>query len=234
MSTRIIGKEQAQSIAQIGWWNSERSTGVPQPFCPSAAPSLLDDGPGEVQLMIDPPAQDSDPTAEWIVRLEQASQQGYAKGLLEGERASTEKANLAMKPTLEGLAKSIAEFASLRRRIRSEAEQDLVKLALAVAKKILHRELTVDPGALAGVVKAALANIDAREVDNIRLNPKDAAALGDLVSTAGLQPNAQIIADLGLTTGAILITTSRGQLDASVSAQLNEIERGFADRLEGR
>ena len=152
----------------------------------------------------------------------------------EGEHAGTEKANLAMKPTLEGLAKSIAEFASLRRRIRSEAEQDLVKLALAVAKKILHRELTVDPGALAGVVKAAMANIDAKEVDSIRLNPGDAAALGDLISAAGVQANAQIIADISLTTGAILITTSRGQLDASVSAQLNEIERGFVDRLEGR
>lgn len=234
MSTRIIGKEQAQSIAQIGWWKSERSTGVPQPFCPFPAPTLLEDGPDEDQLILDAPAQHSDPTAEWTIKIEQASQQSYAKGLREGEHAGTEKANLAMKPTLEGLAKSIAEFASLRRRIRSEAEQDLVKLALAVAKKILHRELTVDPGALAGVVKAAMANIDAKEVDSIRLNPGDAAALGDLISAAGLQANAQIIADISLTTGAILITTSRGQLDASVSAQLNEIERGFVDRLEGR
>ena len=71
-------------------------------------------------------------------------------------------------------------------------------------------------------------------MDSIRLNPKDAAALGDLLASAGLPSNAQVIPDPNLATGAILITTSRGQLDAGVSTQLNEIERGFVDRLEGR
>lgn len=234
MSTRIIGRQSAQTIATIGWWNAEGPSGIPQPFCPSSPPSLLEDGSGAEQLTIEPPTLHSDPSEDWAVRLEQATQQGYAKGFSEGEQAGEKRANLAMKPVLEGLSQSIAGFASLRRRIRNEAEQDLVKLSLAVARKILHRELTVDPAALAGVVKAAVQNINAQEVDSIRLNPKDAAALGDLLASAGLPSNAQVIPDPNLATGAILITTSRGQLDAGVSTQLNEIERGFVDRLEGR
>ena len=221
-------------MARIGWWNGDTCTGVAQPFCPSSPPTMLDDGSGGEQTTIEARPQNPDQGAEWAARLDQAAQQGYTKGFSEGDRAGAERANIQMKPILEGLAKSIAEFATLRRRIRGEAEQDLVKLSLAVAKKILHRELTVDPGALAGVVKAAVANIDAQEVDTIKLNPVDATALGDLVASTGLPPNVRIIADPSLATGAILITTSRGQLDASVSAQLNEIERGFVDRLEGR
>ncbi len=234
MSTRIIGKDNSQGFTLIGWWNAGAATGIPQPFCPSSPLSLLEDGPSEEQLAIEAPPQHSDLNAVWTVKIEQATQQAHTKGFNEGELAGAESANLAMKPVLEGLAKSIAGFASLRRGIRSEAEQDLVKLSLAVAKKILHRELTVDPGALAGVVKAAVANINAHEIESIQLNPKDAAAIGDLITSAGLPPNARIIPDPNLKTGDVLITTSRGQLDAGVSTQLSEIERGFVDRLEGR
>ena len=52
----------------------------------------------------------------------------------------------------------------MRQRFRQEAEEDIVKLALAIARRVLHRELTVAPDALLGLVKAALEKIEAREV----------------------------------------------------------------------
>jgi flagellar assembly protein FliH len=40
--------------------------------------------------------------------------------------------------------------------------------------------------------------------------------------------------DPGLERGAAVLETARGELDASIETQLAEIERGFADLVEGR
>ena len=51
---------------------------------------------------------------------------------------------------LERLARAIDELAGLRPRLRQEAEADLVQLALAIARRVLRREIAVDPEALHG------------------------------------------------------------------------------------
>lgn len=201
---------------------------------PSPPPEILNDN-----LEAAPPLEDLTPvvvenTFEQEERLEMAKQLAYSLGLADGERAGLEKAELEMKPVLNRMSQSIAEFATLRRRVRQEAEQDLVRLSLAIAKKILHRELSVDPHALAGVVKAALETIELREIKKIRLHPKEVEVIRSGLVSAGLPPEVEIIADGGLERGAILLDTVRGELDASVNTQLLEIERGFVDRLEGK
>ena len=41
----------------------------------------------------------------------------------------------------------------------------------------------------------------------------------------------EVVADSSREPGAIIFETARGNLDASVDAQLQEIERGLVDRL---
>ncbi len=84
------------------------------------------------------------------------------------------------------LARSIEELTGSRLRFRREAEQDVVALALAVARRILHRELTVSPEALLGLVKAALDKMEAREVHQVR------------VSRAGCRHGAAVLRPNGL------------------------------------
>ena len=48
-------------------------------------------------------------------------------------------------------------------------------LALAIARRILHRELTVAPEALLGLVKAALEKIGGREIHRVRVSPRGRA-----------------------------------------------------------
>ena len=71
------------------------------------------------------------------------------------------------------LARTIEELTGLRPRYRREAEQDVVALALAVARRILHRELTMAPEALLGLVKAALEKMEARELHRVRVSRAD-------------------------------------------------------------
>jgi len=155
----------------------------------------------------------------------QAHQQGYEEG-----RAAGRELLAGQLEAMQGrLARTIEELASLRQRYRREAEQDVVSLALAVARRILHRELTVSPDALLGLIKAALDKMEAREVNQVRVAPEDAPMVRDFFDRMGLPRRIEVTSDPGLAPGSAILESTRGWLDASVDTQLNEIERGFAD-----
>jgi flagellar assembly protein FliH len=105
----------------------------------------------------------------------------------------------------------------------------VVGLALAVARRILHRELTVSPDALLGLVKAALEKVDAREVNQVRVSRQDAPLVQGFFEKMGLPRRIEVVADPSLSPGSVILESDRGSLDASVDTQLTEIERGFAD-----
>lgn len=168
--------------------------------------------------------------SELPIRIEQARQTGFR----EGEAAGQAKAQAALEAALLRLARAAAEVAGYRAAYRRESEQEMVKLSLAVARKVIKRELTVDPAALQGVVKAALETLNAGEVYRIRLAAPDAAALDRHIQAMGLPQAVEVIADPALERGAVLFETARGLVDAGVQTQLGEIERGFADLADAR
>jgi len=164
--------------------------------------------------------------------LDQQSQAAYRRGFQEGEAAGTQAAEARLGPVLEKLAQTIAGLGGYRRRLRQEAEADLVRLAVAIARRVLRRELSVDPEALLGVVKAALERMAARERCSVRLHPSQMEAVRRHLEGGGL--NVEIAADHSLEPGAVIFESAAGSVDAGVETQLNEIERGLADLAGGR
>jgi flagellar assembly protein FliH len=107
-------------------------------------------------------------------------------------------------------------------------------LAVAVARRILRRELTVDPDALLGIVKAALGRVDLRELLRIRVSPADGRILEQHLAGLNLPARVEIAPDPALERGSVILETTRGSLDSSVDTQLDEIDRGFADMVGRR
>ena len=161
-------------------------------------------------------------------RLNEERQTAYQRGLQEGE-ANGRQLSAQFQAGLERLARTIEDIASTRPRFRHEAEEDVVKLALAIARRVLYREITTDPAALLGLVRAALDKIDSKGTHHVRANPQDAPVLQQHLQQMGLPYKIDVLADPSLARGAVIFDTEHGSLDASVDTQLNEIERGFAD-----
>jgi len=162
---------------------------------------------------------------------EQKARQARADGLREGEAAGRSRAAAELQPVLERLAHAIAELASLRARLRSDAESDMVKLALAIARRVLRRELAIDPEALHGLVLAALEKLQAQEICRVKVHPSHAAAVAACLQKTVVGPAVDIVPDPSREPGNLIFETSRGNLDVSVETQLQEIERGLTDRL---
>ena len=162
-------------------------------------------------------------------RAQAAFQQGLQQGLQTGEAAARQQTAALVDAAVQRLAKTVEELSGTKQRYRHDAEQELVTLSLAIARRILHRELTVDPGAMLGLVKAALDKLDAREVHRIRVHPDHAAMLKQQLERMGVPRKIEVEPDASLERGAAILETSHGVLDASADTQLDEIERGFTD-----
>ena len=154
-------------------------------------------------------------------------------GHREGEAAGRAAAAAELQPALEKLARGIQEIAGLRPQIMREAAADLVGLSLGIARRILHRELSVDPGALEGLVSGALQKMPAQEICRLRIHPELEPGIRQALAREG-RGGLPLIADGTLERGAIVVETARGKLDASLETQLAEIGRGLADRLPER
>lgn len=160
-------------------------------------------------------------------REKDALRAGFEKGREQGEQEAARR----LADVVERFSTSVAEIASRRGKLRREAESDVVKLSIAIARRVLHRELNADPDALLGLVKAALAQLENREIERVRVHPEDAGAVRAQVEKLRPSGRVEIVADAALARGAAVFESSRGALDASVETQLAEIERGLIDRL---
>ena len=136
-----------------------------------------------------------------------------------------------MQGSIEKLAQSIADLAQMRGRLRKQAEGDTVKLSLAIAKRVLRREMAMDPDAMRGLVIAALEKLQAQEIHRVRASTGQAAAIGAMLAAGRAPRQHRSDSDGSLAPGGIVFETNQGNLEASVDSQLQEIERGLADHL---
>ena len=173
--------------------------------------------------------------AEQIASLEKECERrvvaAQAAAFAEGEAAGRKRAAADLQPVLERLARSIEDLGQLRARLRREAEADLLRLALAIARRVLRREMAVDPDAMHGLVLGALEKLQGNEICRVRVHPSHAAQLSGWLRPASGGPGVEVIADSSREPGDVIFETGRGNLDASVDSQLQEIERGLTDRL---
>ncbi len=188
------------------------------------------DAGGSVFLAGNPHAPSSG-GAEFEQRIDQRLREAHTAGLREGEAAGRSRAAAELKPVLERLARSIQEISGLRAQLRREAEKDLVRLALAIARRILRREVAVDPDALHGLVLGALEKLQSQEIRRARVHPAQAPLVAACLRDRADGPAVEVISDPSCEPGAVVFETECGSLDASVESQLQEIERGLADSL---
>ena len=216
MLSKILTGQAGAAVARLTW---PAADGVPPRE--GAAPGPNADGED---------ARNRRRIAELEHQMERRVRDAHAAGYAEGEAAGRAQAAAALEPVLGQLARSIQQIAGLRPQVLRDAAADLIHLSLGIARRILHRELSVEPAAVEGLVAAALARLPSQDISRIRTHPDLEAGVRQALAHAG-QSGLPLVADGALERGAILLETARGKLDASLETQLAEIGRGLADRL---
>ena len=162
-------------------------------------------------------------------------EQARALGTREGEAQARAKFERELAAEHAALAKALADFGREREGYFSRVEAEVVKLAIGIARKILHREVQVDPLLLAGVVRVALEKMAAGTSVRLRVHPDHVYAWHDFFANQQDHgPTPELLGDPALGMGHCLLETTLGTTELTLDAQLAEIERGFFDLLAQR
>jgi flagellar assembly protein FliH len=209
----------------------------PPPLVPGsgAKPASGGANPSTLERLWTPEAKPSGPppvTEEQIrAREARARKEGRDEGLAQG-LAQFEKKLAAEK---QALVETVREFAHERETYFQRVEAEAVGLAVAIARKILHREAQVDPLLLAGVVRVGLDNVAAGTSVRLRVHPSQIQAWKEFFSQQhDLRSLPELMGDPTLGPGRCLLETELGSTDLTLETQLKEIEQGFFDLLAQR
>jgi flagellar assembly protein FliH len=165
---------------------------------------------------------------------EQRVRQAYESGFREGEAVARQSAESQVREAVEKLAATVVEVAATRSDAIRRAEADTVRLSIEIARRILHRELSLDTSALEALIRAALEKLRSQEVYRVRVHPDQEQLVRACLQQIGRDPDIEVVSDASQPRGGAVFEISRGSLDASVETQLREIEHGLADHLEER
>ncbi len=197
------------------------STEAAEPFAwqPAGAPA----GPAAASESPAAPADASDPQ----MRLAAAERDAFVKGYAQGERAGAEAAVARTEAMLRRLAQTIEELAAVRAQMIHQTERQLVQLVLAIAERVVHREITLDRSLLIGMARAALDRLGEHGSATIRLNPDDYHALRLADSDADEPRQIRIVPDPVVSRGGCLVRSDFGEMDVAPDAQFRELARAL-------
>ncbi|HEV2709769.1 MAG TPA: FliH/SctL family protein [Edaphobacter sp.] len=140
------------------------------------------------------------------------------------ERVATERARIAH---------VCEEFARERARYFADVESEVVKLALAIAARVLHRETNLDPLLLTAAVRLALEKVADNSTMELHVPAAEVERWRDAMAVEA-ESRVQFVGDERLSAGECILETSVGRVELGVKAQLEEIEKGFFDLLQQR
>jgi flagellar assembly protein FliH len=228
MAAKLLSSESAGMTAQatpLQWRQNSRFAAKASQ--PPAQPGTGDHPPNELQRL---QAQ----MAEINSLSEQNARKAHDAGYRAGELSARKALEGEMRACTEKLAQTIAELVTTREQIIRRAEADTVLLALEIARRVLHRELSVDSSAIEALVKAAIEKLRNQEIYRVRIHPDQEELVRRCLQQMGRGQEIEIVSDPAQSRGGAFFEIGRGALDASVDTQLREIERGLADVIEIR
>lgn len=143
----------------------------------------------------------------------------------------------------EGTETALAEFeenlfaaSEIRDRALRETEQDLLRLAVRLAEKIVGLEIKKTSKTVVSIVATALQNARQQEKLTVRVNPTDLplveSEIGNFAS-GGRTRFIDFLADPRVAVGGCLIESEVGTIDAQLETQFRILERVLLAQSEG-
>jgi len=155
---------------------------------------------------------------------EQAQQEGFARGMEQVEQIVARQ----LAGVLPALSSAVEDIQHAKHTWLRHWEACGVRVATAIAERVIRRELARRPEITVALVREALELAAGSSHLRIHLNPADRDALGDQVDllTKELSPlgTAELISDPTITPGGCRVETQFGSVDQQFETQLRRIE----------
>jgi flagellar assembly protein FliH len=169
--------------------------------------------------------------AEQIRRQAEAAGRKAAEAAI--ERVLDEKVARRMDTLVPALEQLVQKMNDAKGELMSRWESSAVKVASAIAERIIRREIVADPQITLDLVAEALRLAAGSDEITLRVNPTDYENLGSQINRLAetlcqLAPSS-IVADPEISAGGCRIETKYGEVDQQIESQLRRIEEELTD-----
>jgi flagellar assembly protein FliH len=157
-------------------------------------------------------------------RVKQVSEDFYKKGFSAGAEFQKKEAL----PALSAVATMTKMIPQIKKEAVEKTEEQIVRLAIAIAEKIINQEVATRKEIILGVLKGALKNIAETDGMKIRINPQDFRYMmevkKDFIQSFDGMRNVVFEEDSSIKRGGAIVETMFGEVDARLESQLKEIK----------
>ncbi|BCO11619.1 hypothetical protein GEOBRER4_n3873 [Citrifermentans bremense] len=191
----------------------------------------------EEPLVEEEPEPEPEPEPELPMMLEEEALRRIRQAHAEGLKAGKEQAEADLATVSGALAQALLATGSLRAQLLQESEEDLLQLAMLIARKVIQQEISLDPGLLARMVQSALQLASQTGEVVVRLHPEDYAVAirtGELQRLMEAKGELSIKEDPTIGSGGCIVETARGNIDAGIEAQLEEVSNRLHEERNTR
>ncbi|HEU0199133.1 MAG TPA: FliH/SctL family protein [Burkholderiaceae bacterium] len=155
-----------------------------------------------------------------LERERRAFEKGRAQGRVEGHASAQRDLQQQNRQLERVLAELRGRFAELE----SSGADQVLDLALEVARQVLRHELSVQREALLPVMREAVAAvIDHHAHPRVFLNPQDHAVLAASLDADGLFKGCRFIGDPSITPGGCRVETPHNEIDARLETRWQRV-----------
>jgi flagellar assembly protein FliH len=151
-----------------------------------------------------------------------------ASGHDEGVAAGRTEIQEQLAQTVSNLQSVVEQARAQRKIVIESAEPELVRLAMSIAERIVHEQITVDPKIVLDNVRQALTRLVGREVVTLRVNPADLDTIRahrDSIAGSNDVEHLRVVEDQRVDRGGVIVETDAGTIDAKISTQIREARR---------
>ena len=149
----------------------------------------------------------------------------YEKGFAQGEKAGRELGEKRLDSAVKSFTEVLAGVQKLKGELYRESEQDMLRLVLAITRKVVQKEVSTDRGVILNMIKSALKYVADQEEITIRLNPSDLEFAGQhKEETMKGMKNVTIEGDEEIQRGDAVIKSNRGIIDCGIEKHLQMVE----------
>ncbi len=157
----------------------------------------------------------------------------YEEGFSVGEKAGFELGAQKAAVLFNGINSLLNELSGCKETVFKACESEMLDLVLVIARKVIQREVDVSREIVVDCVRSAMKMIVANQDVVVKVNPKDLDVMQEfrpeLSRYTGGVNGFVIESDNRIERGGATIESNFGEIDATISGVLDEIESRLRD-----
>jgi len=163
-----------------------------------------------------------------VSRAQEESENIKKSAFEEGYRAGLEKSS----EDINAFKDELSKFMSAKKDVFEYIAPDILEISVDIAKKIVKKELELDPQVLLNTIVDVLRSVSKSEPKiTIRVKPQAVQFIKDTIPNItyqyGIDSKINIIADPSVEEGGCVFQTNNGIVDASIDTQVEIIKKAL-------